>query len=115
MMLRKGRQLLWKSGLKQHLGSICLWTAPMKTNGHVKWVVQELGATPVVPSRTTRRKPRGHSTARAVCPPPQRSGTPVFGRLQRYRRVGTRYDKLDLMFAGFIYLALIREMIGILV
>ena len=39
----------------------------------------------------------------------------LFGRLKRYRRVGTRYDKLDVMFAGFIYLALIYEMIRNLV
>ncbi len=35
----------------------------------------------------------------------------LFDRLKRYRRVGTRYDKLDLMFAGFIYLSLVCEMI----
>ena len=39
----------------------------------------------------------------------------LFGRLKRYRRVGARYDKLDVMFAGFIYLALIYEMIRNLV
>ncbi len=39
----------------------------------------------------------------------------LFGRLKRYRRVGTRYEKLDVMFAGFIYLALIYEMIRNLV
>ena len=39
----------------------------------------------------------------------------LFGRLKRYRRVGTRYDKLDVMFAGFIYPALIYEMIRNLV
>ena len=39
----------------------------------------------------------------------------LFGRLKWYRRVGTRYDKLDVMFAGFIYLALIYEMIRNLV
>ena len=70
-------------------------------------VVQELDATPVVPSRTTRRKPwsfdhKLYALRNAV--------ERLFGRLQRYRCVGTRYDKLDLMFDGFIYLALICEM-----
>ena len=74
--------------------------------------MEEPGATPVVPPRTIRRKPwsfdrklyaRRHEVER------------LFGRLKRYRRVGKRYDQLDLMFAGFIYLALICEMIRHLV
>ena len=40
----------------------------------------------------------------------------LFGRLKRYRRGGGgHYDKLDVMFAGFIYLALTYEMIRNLV
>jgi transposase len=30
----------------------------------------------------------------------------MFRRLKGFRRIGRRYDKLDLMFSGFIYLAL---------
>ncbi|MDR3146258.1 MAG: hypothetical protein LBU21_08270, partial [Treponema sp.] len=30
----------------------------------------------------------------------------MFRRLKGFRRIGTRNDKLDLMFSGFIYLAL---------
>ena len=33
----------------------------------------------------------------------------LFRRLKAYRRVFTRYDKLDLMFAAFVSLALITE------
>ena len=66
----------------------------------------------MVPPRTPRRKPwlfdrklyaRRNQVER------------LFGKLRRYRCVGTRYDKLDLMFAGFIYLVLICEMIRNLV
>ncbi|MDR1446080.1 MAG: hypothetical protein LBI90_04185, partial [Treponema sp.] len=30
----------------------------------------------------------------------------MFRRLKEFRRIGTRYDKLDLMFSVYIYLAL---------
>ena len=33
----------------------------------------------------------------------------VFRRLKGYRRVFTRYDKLDVIFSGFILFALICE------
>lgn len=33
----------------------------------------------------------------------------LFRKLKAYRRVFTRYDKLDVMFAAFISVALIRE------
>jgi len=33
----------------------------------------------------------------------------LFRRLKAWRRVFTRYDKLDVMFAGFITIALIAE------
>ena len=33
----------------------------------------------------------------------------IFGRLKRFRRVFTRYDKLDVMFKGFIAFALIYD------
>ncbi|MDR0401026.1 MAG: hypothetical protein LBH51_08805, partial [Treponema sp.] len=37
----------------------------------------------------------------------QRNGVErMFRRLKGCRRIGTRYDKLDLMFSAFIYLAL---------
>ena len=52
---------------------------------------------------------RGRSTASSM--PARNEVERLFGRLKQYRRVGTRYDKLDLMFAGFIYLILICEMI----
>jgi len=32
-----------------------------------------------------------------------------FLRLKRFRRVFTRYDKLDLVFSGFIYFAMVVD------
>jgi transposase len=39
----------------------------------------------------------------------------MFRRLKGYRRIGTRYDKLDLMFSGFICLALCVIAVGSLI
>ncbi len=33
----------------------------------------------------------------------------LFERLKRFRRIFTRYDKLDVIFASFVYLALIVD------
>ena len=74
--------------------------------------VQDLGDTPVVPPRTTRRKPWSFDRQLYAR---RNEVERLFGRLKRYRRVGTRYDKLDVMFAGFIYLSLVYEMIKNLV
>ena len=62
-----------------------------------------VSTTPVVPPRTTRRKPWSFDRQLYAR---RNEVERLFGRLKRYRRVGTRYDKLDVMFAGFIYLAL---------
>jgi transposase len=39
----------------------------------------------------------------------------MFRRLKGFRRIGTRYDKLGLMFSGFIYLALCVIAVGSLI
>ena len=35
----------------------------------------------------------------------------LFGRLKRFRRIGTRYDKLDVIFLSGIYLALLYDLL----
>ncbi|MCY4618318.1 MAG: IS5/IS1182 family transposase, partial [Chloroflexi bacterium] len=35
----------------------------------------------------------------------------LFGRLKRFRRIATRYDKLDVIFLSGIYLALIYDLL----
>ena len=66
-------------------------------------VIQNLGSTPVVPPHTTRRKPWYFDRRLGAR---RNEVEHLFGRLKRYHRVGTRYDKLDVMFAEFIYLSL---------
>ena len=105
----EGRRLLQQSGLK-HPKYVMMDRA--YEDDRTRQVVQDLGATPVVPPRTTRRKPWSFDRQLYAR---RNEVERLFGRLKRYRRVGTRYDKLDVMFAGFIYLVLIYEMIRNLV
>jgi transposase len=66
----------------------------------------DLGFTPVVPPKVTRRNPwslnkqmyrRRNEIER------------LFRRLKAFRRIFSRFDKLDVMFAAFIHFALIAE------
>ena len=65
-----------------------------------------LGYTPVIPPRSNRRHPWDYNR------PIYKRRNEVerlFRRLKGYRRVFTRYDKLDMMFLAFITLALIHD------
>ena len=107
----EGHRPLQQSGLKlKHPKYVIMDRA--YEDDRTRQVVQDLGATPVVPPRTRRRKPWSFDRQLYAR---RNEVERLFGRLKRYRRVGARYDKLDVMFAGFIYLALIYEMIRNLV
>lgn len=56
----------------------------------------------VIPPRRKRRQPRAYDPLRyAQRQPVER----LFSRLKQFRRVATRYDKLDTHFLAFIHLA----------
>jgi len=60
------------------------------------------GTCAVIPPRRKRRQPRAYDAARyAQRHPVER----LFSRLKQFRRVATRYDKLDAHFLAFIQLA----------
>ena len=60
------------------------------------------GTCAVIPPRRKRRHPRAYDAARyAQRHPVER----LFSRLKQFRRVATRYDKLDVHFLAFIHLA----------
>ena len=69
-------------------------------------VAESLGFTPVVPSRQTRRAPWAYDRQlykrrnEVEC---------LFRRLKGFRRIFTRFEKLDVLFLGFIVFALIVE------
>ena len=64
------------------------------------------GFIPVVPPKRNRREPWEYDRER------YRKRNEIeryFLRLKRFRRVFTRYDKLDVVFSGFIYSAMIAD------
>ena len=66
----------------------------------------DLGFTPVVPPLKTRRRPWSFSRALYRR---RNEIERLFRRLKAFRRIFSRYDKLDVMFTGFIHFALIAE------
>jgi len=69
-------------------------------------LARELGYAPVVPPNPNRRLPWNYDrTAYRHRNEIER----LFRRLKGYRRVFCRFDKLDVLFTGFIVLALIIE------
>lgn len=69
-------------------------------------LARELGYEPVVPPKSNRRAPWTHDQAIYKR---RNEIERLFRRLKAYRRVCTRYDKLDQMFLCFIMLALVHD------
>ena len=69
-------------------------------------VVIEKGYIPIVPPKKNRREPWDYDKERYK---ERNEVERCFLRLKRFRKVFTRYDKLDELFAGFIYFALIID------
>ena len=68
--------------------------------------VIEKGFVPVVPPKRNRKEPWAYDKNRYK----QRNEIErYFLRLKRFRKIFTRYDKLDVVFSGFIYFAMIVD------
>ena len=66
----------------------------------------ELGYTPVVPPKSNRKDPWDYDKELYK----QRNQVErLFRRIKRFRRIFTRYDKLDVIFLAFVYFALIID------
>lgn len=66
----------------------------------------EKGFTPIVPPKKNRKEPWDYDKERYK----QRNEIErYFLRLKRFRKIFTRYDKLDIMFSGFICFAMICD------
>ena len=69
-------------------------------------LAEELGYIPVVPPKRNRKNPWGYDKQLYK----QRNQVErLFRRIKRFRRIFTRYDKLDVVFLAFVYLALIVD------
>ena len=73
-------------------------------------LARELGCEPVVPPNPKRLKPWTYDR---VAYRRRNEIKRLFRRLKSYRRVFCRFDKLDVLFTGFIVLALIVEALRI--
>jgi transposase len=69
-------------------------------------LARHLGYSPVVPPSPQRLKPWDYDR---VLYRRRNEIERLFRRLKSYRRVFSRFDKLDVLFTGFIVLALIVE------
>jgi transposase len=71
-----------------------------------RYLAQSLGFEPVVPPLETRRDPWTYDTEVYKR---RNEIERLFGRIKRFRRVFTRYDKTDLMFSAFVTVAFIAD------
>lgn len=69
-------------------------------------LIEALGFTPVVPPLSSRLEPWEYDTELYKR---RNEIERLFGRIKRFRRVFTRYDKTDIMFSAFITIALIAN------
>ena len=74
----------------------------------IRAIVAEKGFIPVVPPKANRKEPWEYDKELYK----QRNEIErYFLRLKRFRRIFTRYDKLDSVFSGFIFLAMVIDAI----
>ena len=73
---------------------------------NVRAAAWEQGFEPVVPPKKNRRNPWEYDKERYKR---RNEIEHFFLRLKRFRRIFTRYDKLDIIFCSFIFLALICD------
>ena len=74
-------------------------------------LAKELGYEPVVPPMRTRKKPWKYDR---VLYRRRNEVERFFARLKRFRRIATRYDKLDSVFLIFIQLAVIYDLLQVM-
>ena len=67
---------------------------------------QEVGMEVVIPAKANRKQPRALDKDRYKA---RHLVENLFQRMKVFRRVATRFDKLDCMFLGFVHLAAIKK------
>ena len=96
----------WKES-RPKTAIICLWTRAYEDN-ETRALAEKQGFIPVVPPKSNRKEPweydkeiykRRNEIER------------FFLRIKRFRRVFTRYDKLDIVYAGIFTFAMIFDAI----
>ena len=100
----EGRALLKQLGPTDH--SVYLLMDRAYEGDETRTLAMELGYTPVVPPKSNRKNPWDYDKQLYK----QRNQVErLFRRIKRFRRIFTRYDKLDVIFLAFVYLSLIAD------
>ena len=100
----EGRALLRRLGSVNHPVHLLMDRA--YEGDETRALAAELGYTPVVPPKSNRKNPWVYDKQLYK----QRNQVErLFRRLKRFRRIFTRYDKLDVVFLAFVYFALIVD------
>lgn len=69
-------------------------------------LASQMGYIPVVPPKSNRKNPWVYDKSLYKA---RNQVERLFRRIKRFRRIFTRYDKLDIMFVTFIFLALVAD------
>ena len=100
------RKLLKLDKQPQKKGKIYLAMDKGYEDDVTRQLVKDKGLNPLVPPRSSRRKPWKYNKKLYKR---RNEGERLFRRLKRFRRVCTRYEKLDIMYLAFLNLALIFD------
>jgi transposase len=101
----QGRQLIEALG-PHHGGGVALLMDSAYQDNATRELALSVGLTPVVPPNPQRSQPWAYDKKLYRR---RNQIERLFRRIKDWRRVFTRYDKLDVMFAAFITVALIAE------
>ena len=100
----EGRALLRQLGPRDH--PVYLLMDRAYEGDETRALAVELGYIPVVPPKSNRKNPWDYDKQLYK----QRNQVErLFRRIKRFRRIFTRYDKLDVIFLAFVYFALIVD------
>lgn len=100
----EGRALLRQLGPVDH--AVYLLMDRAYEGDETRDLALKLGYIPVVPPKSNRKKPWDYDKELYK----QRNQVErLFRRLKRFRRIFTRYDKLDVIFLAFVYFALVVD------
>ena len=100
----EGRALLQQLGPVDH--SVYLLMDRAYEGDETRALAMELGYVPVVPPKSNRKNPWNYDKQLYK----QRNQVErLVRRIKRFRRIFTRYDKLDVIFLAFVYFALIVD------
>ena len=100
----EGRELL--RTLKPVESHVCMIMDRAYEGDETRQLVLDLGFTPVVPPKQNRLNPWEYDR---IMYRRRNEIERLFRRLKAFRRIFSRFDKLDVMFTAFIHFALIVE------